>query len=432
VAGLTIYEFDAIVPERAGTGGNTVPAVVYDWLDQECHRIVEGSQSRWLRPSRWKGQRAVQVTSFVGVIRAPNGYQIEVLPKIGRSANEPPERTRQRLIEMLRCLNGFRHIQTANAQLAAVRMPLLEVFVSEFLRSASGLVKRGLKSAYVAECGQLFALRGKLLPSEHLRKNLCRGDRFFTEHDDYSQDRPENRLIHSALRSVLSFTNDNSNERLARELVFAFSDVPESAQIARDFQKVQVDRGMGHYSDALAWARLILDDKAPLTGLGGNSAPSLLFPMEAVFEAYVAKHLSKQLIAPALLKTQLQSEYLVKHLQKNWFRMRPDLVIKNSGKTTLVLDTKWKIIDKRKSSGSDKYQLSQSDFYQVFAYGHHYLAGTGAVALIYPKVEHFDTPLPVFEFPKSDGLRLWVLPFCLDQKRLLLPDDLSLSQVFEG
>lgn len=30
--------------------------------------------------------------------------------------------------------------------------------------------------------------------------------------------------------------------------------------------------------------------------------------------------------------------------------------------------------------------------------------------------------LPVFQFPQSDDLRLWVLPFCLKTKRLLLPE----------
>jgi len=36
--------------------------------------------------------------------------------------------------------------------------------------------------------------------------------------------------------------------------------------------------------------------------------------------------------------------------------------------------------------------------------------------------------LPVFEFPKSSGLRLWVLPFCLNDKRLLLPSCGSLHE----
>ncbi len=42
----------------------------------------------------------------------------------------------------------------------------------------------------------------------------------------------------------------------------------------------------------------------------------------------------------------------------------------------------------------------------------------------------FDQPLPVFEFPKSEGLRLWVLPFCLTSLRLAVPSDAPFAEAF--
>jgi 5-methylcytosine-specific restriction enzyme subunit McrC len=189
---------------------------------------------------------------------------------------------------------------------------------------------------------------------------------------------------------------------------------------------------MAYYADALAWARLILDEESPLTGTGGHRAPSLLFPMEAVFEAFVAQHLARQLARPLLLKTQARSRHLVRHREQNWFRLQPDLLIRDSGRDALVLDTKWKLLDGLKANGTDKYGLSPGDFYQLQAYGQNYLDGQGDVILIYPKTAAFDQPLPVFEFPKSAGLRLWVLPFCLKDKRLLLPPCGSLDRFFQA
>jgi len=75
-------------------------------------------------------------------------------------------------------------------------------------------------------------------------------------------------------------------------------------------------------------------------------------------------------------------------------------------------------------------RLDQGDFYQLHAYGQNYLDGDGDVVLIYPKTDAFSKALPVFEFPKSSGLRLWVLPFCLKQKRLQLPSCGSLNVFF--
>lgn len=98
----------------------------------------------------------------------------------------------------------------------------------------------------------------------------------------------------------------------------------------------------------------------------------------------------------------------------------------------LVLDTKWKLLDGYKSNGTDKYGLSQGDFYQLQAYGHSYLDGHGDVVLVYPKTTTFDRPLSVFEFPKPGGLRLWALPFCLKSRRLSVPDDAPFSANFLG
>jgi 5-methylcytosine-specific restriction enzyme subunit McrC len=182
---------------------------------------------------------------------------------------------------------------------------------------------------------------------------------------------------------------------------------------------------MGHYAEALDWVRLILNEKAPLTGIGESSAPSLLFPMEAVFEAYVAKHLARQIVPPLTLKTQARSHHLVRHRERDWFRLKPDLLIQEVEQPLLVLDTKWKLLDSLKSNGTDKYGLSQADFYQLHAYGQSYLGGKGDVVLIYPKTATFAQPLSVFDFPKTGGLRLWVLPFCLRSRSLHMPDTLS-------
>ncbi len=433
--GITIHEFDALMALDSGIdasdGLHGIPARAYTWLEDQCLRAAEEGGATWLRLAQRRGRRVVQVTSFVGVIRAPDGFQIEVLPKVGKANGGDARKARQLLIEMLCCLEGFRHVQINSANILATRMPLLEVFIAEFLRTVKNIVKRGLRGDYSSRQDNLFALRGKLLMAPHLRQNLHRADRFFTEYGEFSTDRPENRLLHAALRRVLTLAASRANQQLARELQFVFADVPVSVQARIDFQRVRLDRGMGCYGGALAWARLILDEVSPLTGTGGYRAPSLLFPMEVLFEAFVAKHLAKQLAQPLILKTHVRSQHLVRHREQGWFRLQPDLLIREAGRDTLVLDTKWKLLDSAKANSSDKYGLSQSDFYQLHAYGQNYLDGQGDVVLIFPKTAVFDWPLPVFEFLKLAGLRLWVLPFCLEHRRLLVPVEAEFARSFK-
>lgn len=427
MSGTTIYEFDALAAHAPGVsdtvGLRLVPQQVFAWLESKALSQAETGEAAWLRLSQRQGQRVIQVTSFVGVIRAPNGYQIEVLPKVAKAiGGKNAAKARTLLIEMLRCLGCFRHIQIDSAQLAATQMPLLEVFIGEFLRAVEHLVKRGLRSDYNPRQDNLFALRGKLQIASHLRHNLCRRDRFFAEFDEFLPDRPENRLLHAALRRALAWTSSQAHQQLARELCFVFAEVPASQHPFADFQRVRQDRGMAHYDGALAWARLILEDESPLTGAGSHHAPSLLFPMEAVFEAFVAKHLARQLRCGFTLRTQARGLPLVKHLEKDWFWLKPDLLVQAEKVNQLVLDTKWKLLDSRQATGSDKYGLAQGAFYQLYAYGQNYLGSNGDVVLIYPKTEAFSEALQVFEFQKPSGLRLWVLPFCLEKKQLLLPE----------
>lgn len=426
---LTIFEFDKIVESKTGVVERAVPRRVFAWLDAQCLRSDDDAPG-WLKLTQLNGQRAIQVTSYVGVIRAPCGFQIEVLPKTGRHTS--PDEARALLIEMLKCLAGFRHIKTANADLIAERMPLLEVFIQQFLLAVGSLVKRGLRSDYVARQDNLFALRGRLLVARQVSQNLVRRDRFFTEHDEFSQDRAENRLIHSALRHVLAMCRAQENQRVARELSFVFAEVPLSADVALDVQRIRLDRGMGYYESALDWAKLILQGLSPISGMGKHHAPSLLFPMEAVFEAYVEKHLARQLRGDFVLKAQASSQHLVAHEEQRWFRLKPDLLVKHKESTRLVLDTKWKLLDAAKKNGREKYQLSQADFYQLYAYGHHYLDGAGDIVLIYPRTDAFTGPLPVFDFTKANGMRLWVLPFCLRERRLKLPASPQLHEIFSS
>ena len=417
MAGITVYEFDALTP-------GAVPERVFAWLQSQALRLSEADGQAWLRLTQKGGQPAVQVTNYVGVIHTPGGFQIEVLPKIGKATRgDDAPQIRRLLLDMLRCLGEFQHIQTDAAQLCAAHMPLLEVWIGEFLRAVERVVKRGLRGDYNTRQDNLFALRGKLLMAAHLRQNLCRRDRFFTQFDEFSVNRPENRLLHAALRRVLDWTRAQAHQQLARELRFVFAEVPESMQPRLDFQRVRLERDMGYYADALAWARLILNEESPLTGAGEHSAPSLLFPMEKVFEAFVARHLPRQLAQPYRLQQQASSLSLVLHEGKDWFFLKPDLLVRErkGGTNRLVLDTKWKLLDR--ANRAKQYGLSQADFYQLHAYGHNYLEGQGDVVLIYPKTDAFDAALPVFEFPKSSGLRLWVLPFCLQSKRLLLPEE---------
>ncbi|EKO3518396.1 McrC family protein [Vibrio fluvialis] len=405
----------------------------YNYLKEVCLGSDEGGVGRCLSLTKRYGYELIQVKNYVGVLFTPTGEHIEVLPKVGSKKEDlklSVEDSREMLLMMLQHLGSFRHLSTSQANIASKKMPLLEVFINQFLQAVNSLVKKGVKSDYVTQVDNLNYKKGKLLTAQQVKRNLVNKHKFYVEYDEYLINRPVNRLIKTALQKLTRYAMLASNQKLLRELQFAFAEVPESKFIKQDINAVKLDRGMLDYHVPLAWAKLILDGFSPLSMKGNHEALSLLFPMEAVFESYVASVLRGQLVEGATLTTQARSKYLVTHNQRKQFLLKPDLIVISPDKRKVVLDTKWKLID----LDAHNFGLSQADFYQMYAYGQKYLDGLGALVLIYPAHDSFREPIE-YSFDFSDDLRLWVVPFelCVNGKsRLLLGENHEVRKLIKS
>ncbi|MDO6678427.1 McrC family protein [Shewanella sp. 4_MG-2023] len=432
---ITVFEYGYLADEsdkKESKRINWISSAAFKYLKQLC--LCNESESSFIRLRMIDNTEVLQTQNYAGVILTPDGTQIEILPKIGKAAYQlqnklAEDESRESLLVMLACLGSFRHIKTEAANIKQQKMPLLDVFISQFLASVNHLIKRGLRSDYTQREDNLRYLKGKLQVGKQLKHNLVNKHKFHVEFEEFIADRPENRIIHSALNCVKKLSRSMANQRLQQELAFAFADIPVSRDHHQDFQRQRIDRGMVHYETPLAWAKLILNAVSPLTMKGSHSATSLLFPMEAVFESYVAAQLPRLINDGFQLETQTRSTKLVKHGNSDWFLLKPDLLIREGIEPLCVLDTKWKNIDISKANGTDKYGLSQADIYQMFAYGHNYLGGEGDMFLIFPYHDKFPKAVELpFVFTDKDGeesqLRLWLVPFQIqaDYGRLLMPD----------
>ena len=422
---ISVFEYDLLGSGKAASvGAKPVPPQVFNYL--EALSLASNQGSQFLKLTSRSGFKLLQVQNYAGMLSTPHGFQLEILPKVGK--NLTAANARQTLLTMLSHLPGFRHIQTQQATLQAQRMPLLEIFINQFLRSVSQLLKQGLRSDYVSEQGNLAFMKGKLMLSAQLRHNAVNRHKFCVDYDDYMPDCAANRLLHSALDKLLSLKLSSENQRWLYELRFAFDGIPLSRDIERDINNLRLERGMAHYNEPMAWAQLILRGMSPSALQGNTKAISLLFPMEAVFESFVAQTLPYELPSHLKVLPQAATYSLVKHGVKDCFKLRPDLLIQSNKpvQTEMVMDTKWKLVNSSQQTKS-LYGLAQADFYQMFAYGQKYLGGNGEMYLIYPAHDDFSQPIPQ-HFAFSETLKLWVVPYRIMAKRgerMMWPNDVS-------
>ncbi|EDP5547547.1 restriction endonuclease, partial [Campylobacter jejuni] len=128
----------------------------------------------------------------------------------------------------------------------------------------------------------------------------------------------------------------------------------------KDFS-YKISRHFDYYENLLLWCKIFLKNESFMPYHGKNEAFALLFPMEKIFEDYVAYMLKK--VNPAQdIKVQNNGKYLISKNDENCFMLKPDLYIENK----MILDTKWKIPNN--SEDEKKQGIEQSDLYQMFAY----------------------------------------------------------------
>jgi len=393
----------------------SIPTPAFDWLCHEAQRhraggavLVKVEDRCWLR-----------LDNYVGVLESPCGTRIEILPKHVHGETDVAT-ARKVLVRMLR--HGLRLPvrDTGPTALQTFVAPVSEWIIQQFLLELDELVRRGLRFDYHPVEEEVRFMRGRLQVARQIRQPAGRRHLFQVEHQIFDANRPENRLLVSALDKAAGMTREPSNWRLAHELQHQLAEVRRSYDIAGDFRHWSTDRLMSHYGNIRTWCGLILGNRNPMSALGEWLGRSLLFPMEKVFENFVETSLRRRLPAGAKLRVQAASRYLCRQGPRQIFQLRPDFVIEYDG-ATWVVDAKWKLLDAHDTVNN--FGLSQGDFYQLFAYGKRYLAGKGQLVLVYPGTETFKTPLERFDL--EDGLWLDVMPVNLESGRLVgdvLPD----------
>lgn len=323
----------------------------------------------------------VTIKNYVGLIQMKNGYQVQILPKVsfGDGAEDPGnKRTKKIFLKMLRSMKDFPSKVFNDASLKVDQMNLYEIFINMYLQEVRQLVKRGIKSAYVTQEDNLKYYKGKLLINQQIRTNLAHRERFYVTYDEFHPNRAENRLVKATLLKLQKLTSSAENAKEINQLLTAFEMVEPSLNYQKDFSRVKIDRNTKDYEMLMQWSKVFLVNKSFTTFSGDSTSRALLFPMESVYESYVAQQIRKIFCPDGWeVSSQDKGHYLFVE-PKRQFALRPDIVLEMDGRT-VIMDTKWKSLVNNERIN---YGISQADMYQMYAYSKKYK--TPEIWLLYP------------------------------------------------
>lgn len=365
---ISVFEYDKL---KCGVTYNDVR--FDETLLNNLERLAAKDKTKFYQIQR----NGVQFCEYVGVIQVGN-IQIEILPKLDRQSCDTTI-WRNLLIGMLRESGMFRVSAPSSGMLKIKSDSILNLYFELFITELEYLIRTGLIKQYRKQASNQKALKGSIDFPRHLAKNLVHKERFFTTNSIYDYDHIWHAIFNKAISLIRLLSQNVDIHNRIGALYLNFPEVSSCQINEKTFQNLSYSRKTESYRPAIEIAKMLLLRFHPDLAAGANPVLALMFDMNLLWESFIYHSLRKMLhkhqsgysIHAQTSKTFWQSTGTLNRYYKT---LRPDIILKDRGGKSFVLDTKWKVISDRGPSSSDLQQL--------FAYSQ--LFKSSRNALVYP------------------------------------------------
>jgi len=198
----------------------------------------------------------LQLGRYVGIMPLPSGCILEILPKCFRESDSD-EQARYVLCNMLSLANLIPMKSFNDLTQDKMKLPIHHSIIRIFLSVLTKLILKGLTSSYNIQDEERSVMRGKLLVQKQIRKPIPLPTYFWTKASEYSENRPENRIIRRCLDIVFPLARAYDHS-IFSQIYSCFENIPSSIDVDADFRSWSHDRLVSHYTDIEPWCRLII------------------------------------------------------------------------------------------------------------------------------------------------------------------------------
>ncbi|MER9684683.1 restriction endonuclease [Mesorhizobium sp. M0139] len=331
-------------------------------------------------------RHSLRARGVVGILAAKD-CSLEILPKIdvvpGENISRQNAETRKRLVHMLAVALELKIDLGAITDIEWQRETLLEILIRIFCDKLTEAVRKGMPRRYTEQDDDLPMLRGRLNITRQFTRHAINPSRLACRFDTLSEDIALNRIMKATIRHLFHISKSPANQQRLRELAFVYSEIADLPPAALRWDEVVIDRTNRQWRELFDMAKLLLSNRYQTTTGGPGEGTALLFEMNALFEEYVGRMISRALVGTDL-SVSLQGGRLfclsAEETGRGLFQTKPDIIIRRAGAVVHLIDTKWKRILSR--IDHPKQGVSQSDVYQMMAYAQLYRAPR--LTLLYP------------------------------------------------
>lgn len=269
---------------------------------------------------------------------------------------------------------------------------IINLIASQFYE----LVSKQPLTMYQAVEESMQTPRGSINFKRYINKSLSHGNyqNIECDYEPFLFDNRVNRIIKYCTRMLLQQTKFNENLRMLQEVIFILDEVDDFPCTIHDVDKVSISSFFEEYSIAMDSCRLILSQQLYSNNSYDLSQWCLLFPMEYIFEDFLAGFLQDKFHREWKVEYQKSNEYLSNNPRV--FNMQHDIFLtsKSESKRKIIIDTKYKIRDNNFKVDPKK-GVSQTDLYQMVSYA--FKRGCTDIILVYPNLSDNINEIDKFE-----------------------------------
>ena len=318
------------------------------------------------------GNKRIKFNNYVGVIQAKN-LTIEILPKADNKEDDQltKDKWHDALILMLKECKLIKLNSVSNAKLKLKSASILDLYYDIFLSETEIIFKHGLRKSYRTIHENLNKVKGKILFTNHIRKNAFHKEKFYVEHKIFDADNKLNQILLKALSILKNIAHNPTHNIRINKLLLNLEGISEKNITEKWFDNLKFDRNTERYRQAVNLAKLIILKYSPDLKGGNENVLAIMFDMNILYENYIFRKLKALQLDPNIPILKVREQNRTPFWETRG--LRADIVVETKDKH-LVIDTKWKVLKDSKPS--------DADLKQMFVYNLHY--DTDLSILLYP------------------------------------------------
>ncbi|MBZ5857572.1 McrC family protein [Flavihumibacter profundi] len=342
----------------------------------------------------------IRANNFVGFIQ--NGDEIiEIYPKVFREHFQNPSES-EKMLMLRHIFYWFSYCRKWNFPFSQASLDtfdiedfpelIINLIANQFLE----IVSKQPLTMYQQQEEALVTPRGSINFKRYIAKSLSYGNYQAIEcnYEQFLFDNTVNRVIKYCTRLLMKQTKFSENLRMLQEVVFILDEVEDLYCTNTDIDKISLNTFFDNYSKLLHSCKLILSQQLYSNNPYELSQWCLLFPMEYIFEDFLAGFLENKFSKDWNVEYQKSDEYL-SNVPKV-FNMQHDIFLtsRHGEKRKIIVDTKYKLRQANFKTDPKK-GVSQTDLYQMVSYA--LKRGCTDILLVYPNISANINPPDKFE-----------------------------------